>query len=88
MIIIKELDLYKFIQDTGTQISWCEKRELIIWLKPNDIRDFAEMVRYDYLSDSGIEYNLQERGYIAFNIVDLCDNLDVYPDRILEKVDS
>lgn len=47
MIIIKELDLYKIIQDTGTQINWCGK-ELVIWLNPNDVIDFAKMVGYDY----------------------------------------
>lgn len=87
MIIIKELDLYKFIQDTGTQISWRGK-ELIIWLNPNDVIDFAEMVGYDYLSDGGIECNLQGGGYIVLDIVELCENFDIDPERILEMGDD
>lgn len=43
------------------------------------------MVGYDYLSDGGIECNLQGDGYIAFDIVELCENFDIDPERILEK---
>lgn len=40
---MEELDLYKFIQHTDTQIDWRGKK-LVIWLNPNDVKDFAEMV--------------------------------------------
>ncbi|MCM1059823.1 MAG: hypothetical protein NC452_05975 [Eubacterium sp.] len=59
--------------------------KLIIWLSPNDITDFAEMVGYNYLSDEGIECNLQGDGYIAFDIVELCEKFDIDPERILER---
>lgn len=84
---MKELDLYKFIQDTGTQISWRDN-ELIVWIHPNDIIDFAEMVGSNYLSDEGIECNLRQYGYIAFDITALCEHYNIDPERILEKYDS
>lgn len=43
------------------------------------------MVGYDYLSDGGIECNLQGDGYIALDIVELCENFDIDPERILER---
>lgn len=82
---MNELDLYKFIQKTGTEIKWRGK-ELIILLNPSDIADFAEMVGWEYLlSDGGLQCNMKIKGYIALDIVELCENFDIDPERILER---
>ena len=80
-----ELDLYKFLESTSTEIHWWGDNELIIWLHPMDIKDFADLVGYDYLSEGGIECNLQGEGYIALNIFDLCEHFDIDPNKICDK---
>ena len=79
-----ELDLYKFLESTSTEIHW-NGGELIIWLHPYDIKDFTELVGYSYLEEGGIKCRLQGEGYIVLDIVDLCEYFDIEPSRVLKR---
>ena len=79
-----ELDLYKFLESTSTEIHW-NGDELVIWLHPYDIKDFTELVGYSYLEEGGIKCRLQGEGYIVLDIVDLCEYFDIEPSRVLKR---
>lgn len=77
------IKLYKFIQENSLEISWSGE-ELILWTNFYCIKEFAEMIGYDYLSDGGMDVNLQYDS-IALDIVPICEYFDIEPTDILEK---
>jgi len=77
------LKLYKFIKDNECEISWNSK-ELILWISFLNLREFTELIGYDYLSEGGIKVNLGE-WEIALDIVDLCEFFEIEPEEILAK---
>ena len=85
---MNELDLYKFIEEYSIELRWeCyEKKEdeLIAWIPYYCLEEFTELIGYEYLSEGGIEVNLQIDG-IALNIAEICENFGIEAERIYKK---
>ncbi len=79
-----ELELYKFVHDK--EIHW-RGGGLILWLSNYEIADFAELLGDSYLSDGGVEVTLLSYGMIGLDIVDICNDFDIEPTKILRKDD-
>lgn len=79
----KDLELYKFCEDK--EMSWYEE-ELIIWIDFYDLQEFTDMIGYDYLCEGGIEVRLQ-KDCVAFDLVPICEYIDIDPTDIFEKED-
>jgi hypothetical protein len=77
------LKLYKFIQENDIELRW-EDEELIAWVGFHCISEFTDMIGYDYLSDGGLDANLQYH-CLALDIVPICEYFDIEPTDILEK---
>lgn len=78
---MNELDLYKFCQDK--EMDWRED-ELVIWVSFDEVHTFTEMIGDNYISDGGIESNLQMHN-IAFDLVPICGYFGIDPERICSK---
>jgi len=76
-----ELQLYKFTQDK--EICWAGEK-LILWIDFYDLKEFTQMIGYDYLSEGGIEINLLHN-CVALELNDLCEYFDIEPENILKK---
>ena len=81
-----ELDLYKFLndEDNGVQQYNWEGEEFLVWISLWYLEDFTDMVGYNYLSDGGIDCNLQN-DCICIDIVGICEYYDIDLENILEK---
>lgn len=79
-----ELQLYKFCK--GKEIDW-RNEKLILWIDHYDIKEFCNLLGYDYFSEGGVEVNLQY-GCIAIDLVPLCQAYDIEPTNILEKIEE
>ncbi len=78
-----ELDLYKFIEESGSLASF-DGEKVIIWVYHFNIDDFAKLIGEYYLSEGGIEVHLQE-DYIAIDMTDILKDNDIKPYAIFEK---
>lgn len=77
----KELELYKFCEKK--EMNWsCE--ELIIWIGFDNLQEFTNIIGYDYLCEGGIEARLLSES-VAFDIVPVCEYLNIEPTDILAK---
>lgn len=80
-----ELELYKFLnEDDGVQQYNWEGDEFLVWIKFWVLEDFTKMIGYNYLSEGGMDCNLQD--YCAcIDIVDICEYYDIDLENILKK---
>lgn len=85
-----ELELYKFINNNELEITWnCYENkddELILWIPFYYLDEFTKMIGYNYLSDGGIEVNLQE-DCTSLDINPICEYFDINSENILGKED-
>lgn len=81
---MSELDLYKFVQDK--EMDW-RGEKLIMWLYYYDLKDFAELIGDDALSEGGLEVSLLQAGMIGVELNEVCEWFDIEPERILKKED-
>jgi hypothetical protein len=84
-----ELELYKYIHDEDgeqPEISW-RGDALIVWIHPGWFDDFVKLfVEEEYLfDDGGIECSIQSRGYLAIDLVPICEVREINPENILPK---
>lgn len=82
---MNELDLYKFIKDEELEISWHGEDTLNLWLSPRDLKFFAELLDRCNADDGGLKCFMQDDGVINLNLVDVCDEYDIDPERIHAK---
>ncbi|MGK4040860.1 hypothetical protein AB0Y20_01065 [Heyndrickxia oleronia] len=78
---MNELDLYKFCQDK--EMDW-RGDSLYIWIRFNDLQEFTEILGYDWFSEGGEDVNLQY-DCVCIDLVDICENHDIDPERIFSK---
>lgn len=76
-----ELELYKFCQDK--EIDW-RGDKLILWIDHFDIKDFADLLGYGYLSD-GVNVCLLDFGTIEVEMNDICGYFGIKPEHILAR---
>ena len=79
---MKELELFKFVQDK--EIDW-RGDLLILWIHPSDLKEFADLLGYNYLSEDGLNVNLRDGGTVAVELNDVCEAFDIEPENILAK---
>ena len=83
-----ELKLYKFLNDHELEYRWeiyeTKNNEFLVWIPFYLLEDFTEMIGYDYLSEGGINVNLQE-SYICLNIFDIAEYHEIELENILKK---
>ena len=70
-----ELDLYKFIEESGSDTSF-DGENAIIWVYHFNIDDFAKLIGIHLLDEGGIEVRLQET-YIACDLKEICEYHDI-----------
>ena len=79
-----ELDLYKFLNNNdGVQYRW-EDNNILVWISFYYLKDFTDMIGYNYLSESGMDCNLQN-DCICVNITDIAEYHDIDLENILKK---
>lgn len=83
---MKELDLYKFIEDNAIDLRWDEEA-LSCWIPSYKLVKFTELISSS-LSEEGIECVLLKNGYIWVNLVPICERYDIDPNRLYAKVDN
>jgi predicted aspartyl protease len=77
------LKLYKFINENNIEIDW-RGDELVIWVSFYDLKEFAEMLGRNFLSEGGYDVNLQNN-CIALDIVPICEYFDIETTEIFAK---
>jgi hypothetical protein len=78
-----ELELYKFCENK--EMDW-RGEELVLWINFYDIKEFTDLIGYDYFSEGGYDVNLQY-DCIALDLVPICECFDIEPENILAKED-
>ncbi|TCI99952.1 hypothetical protein [Cytobacillus praedii] len=78
---MKELDLYKFCQDK--EMRW-HGDKLYIWIRFYDLREFTDLIGCDWFDEGGEDVSLQY-DCICMDLVDICDNHEIDPERIFAK---
>lgn len=80
-----ELQLYKFIQDNdGIEIDWRTHKHLYMWIPFYNLKEFTDLLGYDYFAEGGEEVSLQN-DCICIDILDICEIFDINPENILPK---
>lgn len=77
-----ELELYKFCQDK--EIDW-RGEKLILWIEPYDLKEFAELLGFDYLCEGGVRAYILTEGTIAVELNDLQGDFSIELEHILAK---
>lgn len=77
-----ELELYKFCQ--GKEIDW-RGEKLILWIEPEDLEEFAELLEADYLCEGGLGVYLLTEGTIAVELNDIQGDFEIDLEHILAK---
>lgn len=77
-----ELELYKFVQ--GKAIDW-RGDNLILWIYPHYLAEFAKMLGYNYLCEGDVQVTLLHDGLIAVELNDICECFEIEPTNILPK---
>ena len=74
-INMTELDLYKFIEESGSLTEF-NGETATIWVYHFNVDDFVKLIGTEYLEEGGIEVRLQE-DYIAVDITEMCKDNDI-----------
>jgi hypothetical protein len=77
-----ELELYKFCQDK--EIEW-RGEKLILWIEPDDLSEFADLLGVNYLCEGGLGVYLLTEGTIAVELNDIQSDFDIDLEHILSK---
>jgi hypothetical protein len=79
-----ELELHKFINNNDIELSW-HFDELIVCIPAIHLLEFTDIVGDEYFCDGGKHAMLCGKGYVAFDIVHVCDYFNIDPENILKK---
>lgn len=77
-----ELQLYKFCNQE--EMDW-RNDKLIMWIQPEDVREFAQLLGDNYLCEEGLNINLRNGGTLAIELNDICEDFDIDPENIFAK---
>lgn len=78
-----ELQLYKFLEDNNIEYHW-DVDQFSTFIPFNCLKEFAEMLDYNFLSDGGYECVLVS-DYIYFDLVEIAEYFDIDLENILKK---
>lgn len=77
-----ELELYKFIQDSGSQTRY-DGEQALIWVYHFRVDDFAKLIGEYWLDEGGLEVRLQE-DYICVDMTEIIKDNDINPYAVFE----
>lgn len=77
---MKELDLYKFIQEHGVEYHWHDN-DVIMFVNIWNIEEFNKMLPLNIYDDNGIEC-IMKQGYFCFKMDLICNYCDIEMERI------
>lgn len=80
---MNEVQFFKFITDTASEIRW-EGDMLLIWIPSYLVCEFMDKLEYDSADDGGYEARIQSN-CICLDIVDLCWQYDIDPEEFIKK---
>lgn len=80
-----ELELYKFCQEK--EIRW-HGDDLLLWVDPEDIGSFAELVGDGTFDDGGLEVTMVGGGTVCIKLNDICEWSGIEEENILAKEDE
>ena len=75
----KDLEIYKFCQDK--LMEW-QADELSIWIEFNDLKEFTNILGYDYFCEDDFEVILKD-DCVVFDLVPICSYFGIYAEDIL-----
>lgn len=75
-----ELELYKFIEESGSLTSFNEG-EAMIWVYHHNVGDFVKLIGSSYLDDGGIDVRLKEY-WIVVRMNEICEDNDIDMDKV------
>ena len=78
-----ELDLYKFIEESGSMTSY-DGDKAIIWVYHFWIDEFAKLIGDGLLDEGGLEVRLQQ-SYVAIELNEICEWHDIDISNVLEE---
>lgn len=82
------LQLYRFIQDTGTEWNWInedtDEPDVFILLEFENIRDFVKMVGAWAFQDDGLDCIIK-KDYMVIMIGDICDGCGFSITEVFDK---
>lgn len=78
-----ELELYEFIESSGSDTSY-ENGVALIWVYHFNINDFAKLIDDYWLEDGGLEVRLQDT-YICIDMTDICEDYDIDMEAVFGK---
>jgi len=82
-----ELELYKFIEESGSETYIYDGDKAIIWVAHCWVTEFADMIGYGMLDMGGIEVRLQE-SVIAVEMNDICEYHDIEVEKVFERTND
>lgn len=81
-----KVELVNFIKNNPfIEYAW-RGNNLMVWIPFSELQDFVSVLGYNYLSDGGLDVNLQSND-ICFAINDLCEYFGVYAEDIESKIE-
>ncbi len=78
-----ELELYKFIEESGSYTSF-DGDKAIMWIYHFNVDDFVKLIGQHILSEGGIEVRLQE-DCIAVDMSEICEYHNIELENVFEK---
>jgi len=76
--------LYNFLIDS-CEYDWRnQNKELICWINFSDLKQFTDIVGYNYFCEGDIKVILLDN-CIAFDIIDLLEYIGIEPEILCEK---
>jgi len=76
--------LNEFFSEHGTEIDW-HGDKLMAWIHPYDLRDFCDLIGYEYLSDGGYPAYITNFGKVCVELNDLCETFGFDAEDVLPK---
>lgn len=72
---MSELELYKFIEESGSMTRY-DGEVALMWVYHFNIDDFCKLIGDYWLDEGGLDVKLQEN-YMAVDMTDICESNDI-----------
>jgi len=81
-----ELELYKFITENKIEYHWNADEKCYAFIDYDLLQEFSSILGSSVFDDDGLECVMKD-GYIAFEMVNICERIDVDEKKIFTEVE-
>ncbi len=82
-----DLQVYRIIKFFEKCETRAEKEEIIVWIPFHKLKEYTELIGYDYFSEEGEDVNLRD-SCIAFDIVPVMEYFEVYYEDLIKILEE